>query len=579
MSYGLDMQTIQMNILDYLSKNKFVIPEYQRPYTWTDKECVQLWEDITEFFKENRNENTEQNPYFLGSVVIYPIQDKKHIVDGQQRTTTLILLLKAMHTKLIANDNKSVQYLINKISSCIWDIDSKTGQPNSQKPHLISYAISDEKHQILQNILENGLEQDEAEDNSNYEKNYRYFCKQLDKFAEGRPADFQDLCVCILESCIVLSVECGGQDEKRRLEYALRVFNTLNNRGTPLNDADIFKSVIYSNKSPQERQAFMEQWKDLEQLESNTQKAEGLTFLFRLCMHVLRARDKNKSREIGLRPFFLEKKRDLLKDGSIMQDIEKMRKYLYGNKESHNYSLKSKQFIHVLEVLDNEYWRYLDGVYYAYCLEKNKDYFEGHGEFLMRVCAHFLIHTISKNTSQIKDLTYNAYTSLYQNGSVNFSQNSRNILEGVIPAKGKKKEQTFRAYFEDAQKSPKLAKTLLTLHMYLKYPDQETEVCNKPEIEHIFSKKWQPNYPKLPDKETHILVESIGNKIFLEKKLNIKASNGYFDAKKNQYAKSKFLEAKDLAKLSKSNWSLEDIKARTEEIYKRLYAFFKEYAV
>ncbi|WP_104751287.1 DUF262 domain-containing protein [Helicobacter salomonis] len=578
MSYGLDMQTIQMSILDYLSKNRFVIPEYQRPYIWKDEECVRLWEDITEFFKENGSEHAEQNPYFLGSVVIYPIQDKKHIIDGQQRTTTLMLLLKAMHAKLMASDNQNVQHLINKISSCLWDIDRKTGQPALQKSHLISHAISDEKHQVLQNILEKGLEQGKTADNSNYEKNYRYFCEQLDEFAKDDPTRFQDLCLCVLESCIVLSVECGGQDEERRLEYALRVFNTLNNRGTPLNDADIFKSVIYSYKQPQEREAFIEQWKSLEPLELNTKKGEGLTFLFRLYMHVLRAQDNVKSREIGLRPFFLEKKRVLLKNGSIMQGIEKMREYLYGNGEPHNYSLKSRQFIHVLEELDNEYWRYLDGAYYAYCSKNKKDYFEGHGEFAMRVCAHFLIHAISKNTPQIKDLTYNAYTSLYHNGSVNFPQNSYNILTGVIPAKGRKKEQTFRTYFEAAQTSKKLTKTLLTLHMYLKYPEQETEICEKSEIEHIFPKKWQPNYHKLNDKEASILVESIGNKILLEKPLNIKASNGYFEAKKAKYAKSQFLEAQELAKLTKSDWSLKDIKERTEEIYRYLYVFFKECA-
>ncbi|BCZ17101.1 hypothetical protein NHP190003_03830 [Helicobacter sp. NHP19-003] len=45
-------------------------------------------------------------------------------------------------------------------------------------------------------------------------------------------------------------MECGGQDEENRLEYALRVFNTLNTRGLPLVDTDIFKSVIFSYTKP-----------------------------------------------------------------------------------------------------------------------------------------------------------------------------------------------------------------------------------------------------------------------------------------------------------------------------------------
>ncbi|BEG57400.1 DUF262 domain-containing protein [Helicobacter sp. NHP21005] len=562
------MDTLQMDILDYLSKNRFVVPEYQRGYVWREH-CEKLWEDITAFFEGEGGEATYQNPYFLGSVVYYPIGEKMHIVDGQQRTTTLMLLLKAMHTKLTATNNESVQFLVNKIASCLWDVGGKTGKIDSAKPHLISHAISDDKHQVLQNILENGLEQDEAEDNSNYEKNYRYFCTQLDEFAKDDPTRFEDLCLCVLESCIVLTVACNGQDDDKRLEYALRVFNTLNNRGLVLAETDIFKSVIFSGKSPKEREAFIAQWQDLEQ------KCD-VEYLFRLCMHVLRARHGEKSREIGLHPFFYSKHRNLLKDGSIMQELEKMREFLYSDEVYSKISQRADQFYEVLFTLENGYWEFLNGAYYAYCLEKGKDYLKGLDEVLMRTCAHFLVYTIARHPGQIKNLIYHAYTSLYKTGTINFGAQSQEILKSVVYTK--RSEHTFRTFFEATQ-TKRLTKALLLLNMYLKYPEQKVEVCEKPEIEHIFPKTWQTNYMKLDKKKASALVESIGNKILLEKPLNIKASNGYFDAKKPKYAKSKFLEAQDLAKLAKSDWLLEDIKARTEEIYQRLYAFFKEYAV
>ncbi|WP_267891347.1 DUF262 domain-containing protein [Helicobacter bizzozeronii] len=515
-------------------------------------------------------ESLDQNPYFLGSVVIYPIKDQKHIVDGQQRTTTLMLLLKAMHAKLTRENNGKMQRLLDNLASCLWEIDGVTGEPNPKKPHLVSHAISGDKHQILQNILEKGLEQDEEQDSSNYEKNYRYFCARLDEFATEHPTTFHNLCLCVLHSCIVLSVECGGSaSEDERLEYALRVFNTLNTRGLPLNDTDIFKSVIFSSRSGQEREAFITQWQDLEQ-------ECDIDYLFRLCMHVLRARKGEKSREIGLRPFFLNKHRNLLKDGSIMQEIAKMREYWYGKGKPRNYSLKSDQLYDVLCALESGYWQFLDGAYYVYCLENGKDYFKGLEEVLMRTCAHFLVYTISRHSGQIKNLVYNAYTSLYKTGSIDFGAESQEILKSVVSTQ--RSEYTFRTFFEAVQ-TKRLTKTLVALNMYLKYPEQPTGVCEKPEIEHIFPKKWQTNYVHLSQKEANALVESIGNKILLEKPLNIKASNGYFDAKKAKYAKSKFLEAQDLAKFPKSDWLLEDIKARTEEIYQRLYAFFKEYAV
>ena len=71
-------------------------------------------------------------------------------------------------------------------------------------------------------------------------------------------------------------------------------------------------------------------------------------------------------------------------------------------------------------------------------------------------------------------------------------------------------------------------------------------------------------------------IESIGNKMWLEKRLNIKASNNYFDDKKEKYKKSKFLEAQELSQYAKNDWLKQDIELRNEEIYKRLRKFFEE---
>ena len=59
-----EMKTEQKSILEYLSKNKFLIPIYQRPYTWTTDECEQLWSDIESFF-EVQMDKKENNNYLL----------------------------------------------------------------------------------------------------------------------------------------------------------------------------------------------------------------------------------------------------------------------------------------------------------------------------------------------------------------------------------------------------------------------------------------------------------------------------------------------------------------------------------
>ena len=91
--------TIEVNkqsvkqLLETGKNKKFVIPEYQRPYAWTDEQIQTLFDDLAEY-TENNNEST----YFLGAIVSYENeQGEQEIIDGQQRVTSLFLLLRAIY--------------------------------------------------------------------------------------------------------------------------------------------------------------------------------------------------------------------------------------------------------------------------------------------------------------------------------------------------------------------------------------------------------------------------------------------------------------------------------------------------
>lgn len=73
-----EMKTERKNVLEYLSKNKFLIPMYQRPYEWKIDECEQLWNDIVEFFHDESRQKDDE--YFLGSIVMYKQDDKQNII-------------------------------------------------------------------------------------------------------------------------------------------------------------------------------------------------------------------------------------------------------------------------------------------------------------------------------------------------------------------------------------------------------------------------------------------------------------------------------------------------------------------
>lgn len=116
----------QKTILDLFrdKKSNFLIPDYQRPYAWSENECQTLWEDVFAFaFPDNNCDNfdSDNDEYFLGPIVVFKNEHgKMKIIDGQQRLTTLMLLLRAFYTKLgNMMDDKSVTTRKN-IEQCIW---------------------------------------------------------------------------------------------------------------------------------------------------------------------------------------------------------------------------------------------------------------------------------------------------------------------------------------------------------------------------------------------------------------------------------------------------------------------------
>ena len=99
---NVDQKTIKDLFQD--KKADFLIPDYQRPYAWGETECQTLWDDIFSFAipDEGRVEFDSNSEYFLGPIVTFRNTNfKMEVIDGQQRLTTLMLLLRAFYTKLV----------------------------------------------------------------------------------------------------------------------------------------------------------------------------------------------------------------------------------------------------------------------------------------------------------------------------------------------------------------------------------------------------------------------------------------------------------------------------------------------
>lgn len=253
----------QKNIMNLFQdkKSDFLIPDYQRPYAWTETECLTLWDDLFEFaIPDNNADKFNQNEeYYLGPIVTFKNDDNKlEIIDGQQRLTTLMLLLRAFHVKfLYAQDENSVKTR-ESIEKCIWKTD-EFGKPNMNELKIDSEVATDgDKDEFLQILKTGNVEKNQK---SKYAINFRFFQQKIEEFVRQYPMYSAIFPIRILNNCILLPIEADNQNT------ALRIFSTLNDRGMPLSDADIFKAQFYKYYSSKgEKSTFIGKWKELEDL-------------------------------------------------------------------------------------------------------------------------------------------------------------------------------------------------------------------------------------------------------------------------------------------------------------------------
>jgi len=321
---SIDQKTIEALFVD--KKTDFLIPDYQRPYAWEIKECQQLWDDIFAFaFPDDDYEKfNNDDEYYLGTIVTFKNESNKklEVIDGQQRLTTLMLLLRAFYSKFgNMKDNNSVRTR-ETIGKCIWKGD-EFGNLETDILKIDSQVATDNDKEQFLSILRDGKAPKEMK--SKYAENYRFFETKIADFLDSFPSYFAYLPNRILKNCILLPIEAESQDT------ALRIFSTLNNRGLPLSDADIFKSEFYKKFTKLNRKdEFISRWKVLEEKCNkyfHPTYGTPMDELFTRYMYYERAKmEITKSTTEALRTFYSRNGYSLLNENT-MDNLEILAKY------------------------------------------------------------------------------------------------------------------------------------------------------------------------------------------------------------------------------------------------------------
>ncbi|MDY4155167.1 DUF262 domain-containing HNH endonuclease family protein [Campylobacter sp.] len=558
---------------------KFLIPEYQRPYSWEIDECETLWNDIVNIFEEKKeNKNVE---YFLGSIVSFENKDENsalEIIDGQQRITTLTLLFRAFYasfTKETVSEDK--QGYLFSFGGFIWERDPATYKFMFDKPFLESNVITNRDKEVLEEILKENLDVDSLrKSNSNYAKNFVYFFDTIETFKSNRPLDFGDLCSTILrDTFFVLCVTCDSQ------ESAMTIFNTLNSRGVQLSNADIIKGYIYKNTKNKEE--FSKKWKYISSIFEEYNPKEDMSILFNQTMFSLRVinnatkknlpavvnfftKNSKNGENFGANKYLTEQE----KIDELMDFIESL--VCFWSDPKTYLKEKAYRYFCVLKLLKNDVWKY----YVSFLIWRNKQYFTK-DEFSKEFNEEFeveLLKLLKETTANIlrgKSTTDNMHDLVFKMSKC-LNKAEKYIDNEPLPALFL---ENFSSNDNNRKPDTKKVKYILYLyaHLYNKFSSDIDDT--KLQVEHILPRAWQNiNFGDWNAKSHSEYLEQIGNKILLDKESNIKCGNDFFSSKQEKYKNHKnSQEVRDLGNRENKIWSKADIEARNKAIEKALRDF------
>ena len=430
-----------------------------------------------------------------------------------------------------------------------WVNGRTTRGPLTDEMRVSSNVVENDRASLNDIIFNNG----DGLENGRFKENFEFLNMAVGKWwhQQGLVADrLNELILTVLDQVVLLPIHCSSEDD------ALTIFETINNRGMALTDADIFKAKLYS-VSPS-KDIFIEKWQELEKHE----------WLFRIHMHTMRAKHADTSKEVGLRSYFSNKAR-LQLDYQYVMDSIKLYQAVWNWKA--NTTISTLWLI--LDTYPNYYWNFplytflrrhgtTDSIGNFFLGEDKMAEFESLVQEVFRFV--YVKGVVYNSVNAIKDTIYKANSLIWSGGD--YISEFRNSYSTDLTEALRRFEQGDYGRY---QRGFILLSALLN-------PKQDREqflevTQNNYHLEHILPKKWN-DYDGWTAESWEKWINRIGNLVPLEWKLNISAKNEYFPRKQEKYTQSKVKDVQELCSLSECTET--QVAEREEILTERFNEFF-----
>ncbi len=549
----------------------YIVPDYQREYVWTDKEVQQLLDDIDE-----QIDGGSGREYFIGTIIVAPTAEKNHyeVIDGQQRLTTFFLLLLALRN--LFRGQPQCQTIGGLISTSYTASDGSTQTSLKLEPRyenagelMAKIVAQDADPQTTRGgILAAGLPCFGSLENivNAYGTLYRYLKNNFDDLA-----DLRTYWGYVANNVVFIQISTD-------VSSALKIFETINERGIGLNPMDLLKNLLFTHVKTQEFTKLKDEWKKITKpLEKAKEKPLRFLRYFLMANYKIEiVRNEKERRDAVVREdeiydWFIKKENAALCEYTT-KPFEFVRKIAHNVDLYLGYAKGLGNDGQASLVMDN--LKRLCGsafsLHYVLLLAASNLPKVQFDHFVTQLESFLFYYIFTKTPTKELERNFSVWADdLRAVAAITDPAEQSGRLNAFIAEKFKKNMAGKEAELSDALKRYTLYTmqqyrtryllAKLTQHVDLAYKGLRTPGSlgeyTVLEIEHIL-----PNTPeqelrtdfaaKNPQANYDECKIKLGNLTLLEKPINIVASNNFFALKKAAYAKCKYYLTSSIAGLT-----------------------------
>lgn len=528
------------------SDTVFIIPPFQRNYSWDEEQCCELFDDINDSIKKGKS-------HYIGNIVYYVGENDRAsfneyiLIDGQQRITSILLLLCAIRSKLPEDEAKRLEkkFLINEDEQ-----DSK---------YRVKLKQTENDLRVFEKIINisNSVLTGEEKQNRLF-KNYNYFVDRLSDYNEEQAMEFYNAVANLDIVDLNLKIE-------KDLEAVQKIFEKINSTGKELSVADLIRNyLLISNNSGVQEALYNNYWVKIEDLYQDKEEISEFAKHYLITKRCIWVEEKKM-----YHTFKLYFDNSNISKESILNEMLKYSQYYNWFIDEKCPDEKMNIIIKELNVLKSDDMYSLLLILFDRLYDNNK---ESLRKILDLLCDFMIRYRIVSPTNGSGDIRKTLFTLLSKIVKEDIKLDYDSILYELSnsPSPGgrfpedEEFEESLSKYVNTAY-----AKALLYRLEYKEVKNIEVDI-RKVTVEHLMPQTLSDEWKKYLGGESkaslifNTYINNIGNLALLSRPLNSENSNDVWDNKKKNIEDAQFVLTNSIDKDCK--WDDKAIKERCKTL-------------